>query len=760
MPMCSRLTMEESNALYADALRSNNSKALREFVLNDLFFLLSIACKRRDMVHPWLYGRTREVEAAPDGHLDLWPREFYKSTIGTFGKTLQDILNDPEITIGIFSHTRPIAKNFLVQISRELEINTFLQDLFPDVLYKDPSKESPRWSLDGGIIVRRKGNPKEPTVSAYGLVDGQPTSQHFNLMVYDDICTRESVTSPEMIEKTTDGWALSLNLGADRTNDDGTVTPCRKRYYGTRYHHQDTYKTILDREAAKPRIHYPTMLGQRDIDVVGVPVFRPLEVLITKRKEMGLYIYGAQMLQDPTADKAAGFDIDWLMYYHEFNRNKGMFNYYLLVDPAGEKKKGSDYTVIVVLALGNDNNYYLVDGIRDRLNLTERTKAVFELHRKWPIGNHVGYEKYGKDSDNEHIEYVQEIENYRFNITPLAGAMPKNDRIRRLVPAFEQHRFYMPHRLLYRTVDGRERDFIAELINEEYVTFPMGSHDDMCLVGETIIKTDRGDVPIKDVVIGDMVLTRQGYQRVIDCACTGEKEVITSLGIKGTGNHPVITKGGVKRLDSIHVDDMLYIWNEKLSSIQEKSITDIQHLPTGSIGCISGGTINGRLARSLYIDKSTLTILEQFQKDLSFITKMRTRLTMILQTLKHCLSPNMRDFIQVSPLGLSNKENSQAGYFIQKKTNRRQEIGTTAQKERRGTSNTQVNADTSLTVKVYNLTVENNNEYFANNILVHNCDCISRICDEEMNAVFPKLKAPEENRMHEKEYDPVAIPNS
>ena len=96
------------------------------------------------------------------------------------------------------------------------------------------------------------------------------------------------------------------------------------------------------------------------------------------------------------------------------------WNLYLLVDSANEKKKTSDYTVMVVIGLGPDNNYYLLDGIRDRLNLTERTEKLFEFHRKWPqIKNHVGWEKYGKDSDIQHIQYVMEEKNYRFGIIEL-----------------------------------------------------------------------------------------------------------------------------------------------------------------------------------------------------------------------------------------------------------------------------------------------------------------------------------------------------
>ena len=225
---------ERAIAVYRDAICRASElgpetvrRVKRRLAQSDLFFLLAYVLERPDVNRDWIFERCREVQAAPDGHLDLWSREHYKSSIITFGLTIRDILNDPEITVGIFSYSRPIAKAFLRQIRTEFESNEMLRSLFPDILWANPQRVAPKWSEDDGIIVRRRGNPT--TVEAWGLVDSTPVSKHFKLLVYDDVVTGESVSTPEMIAKVTTAWERSLALSTE-----GGVM----RYIGTRWHLQ------------------------------------------------------------------------------------------------------------------------------------------------------------------------------------------------------------------------------------------------------------------------------------------------------------------------------------------------------------------------------------------------------------------------------------------------------------------------------------------------------------------------------------------
>lgn len=81
--------------------------------------------------------RRLQMASSTSGH-----GEHYKSSIITFGLTIQSILLNQNITVGIFSEKEKIASDFLCQIKKEFEINETLKAAFPDILFADPARQA------------------------------------------------------------------------------------------------------------------------------------------------------------------------------------------------------------------------------------------------------------------------------------------------------------------------------------------------------------------------------------------------------------------------------------------------------------------------------------------------------------------------------------------------------------------------------------------------------------------------------------------
>lgn len=475
------LSWEETIDFYQEVLASGDEERVRWLGRNDRYFLLGVLMQRPDVLGEvrasasaeeiraaemkarWCFDRCREVEATPDGYLDLWSRFHYKSTIITLAGSVQEILKDPNVTIGVLSYNKPIAHKFVDQIRRALESQTLVH-YYPEILWEKPPRQN--WSTQGGLIVKRQSNPKEATISGYGLTDGQPIGAHFALRVYDDVVIPASVTTPEQIQKTTESWELSLALGTD---DGG-----RAWYAGTRYHTDDTYKVILSRGALQER-------RRLCIDEEGKAVMMTQAALEKIRRDMGAATFGAQMLQDPVSDGVRSFDENDIMYYDEPPR-RDTVNVYVFIDSAKAKKKNSDFTTMLTMGYGWDNNYYMLDLVNDKLNLSERTRELFQIQRKWNP-NDTFWEQVGMACDVEHVKEMQgsKFYNYRFSIQelPRAGAdSNKKDRILSLQPTLEQHRLYIPRVLKRLCADGQVRDMVQVFL-EQLKNYPIVRHDDI-----------------------------------------------------------------------------------------------------------------------------------------------------------------------------------------------------------------------------------------------------------------------------------------
>jgi hypothetical protein len=199
-----------------------------------------------------------------------------------------------------------------------------LKALYPDVLWANPKKDSPKWSEDDGIVVKRKGNPKESTVEAWGLVDGMPTSKHFRKRVYDDVVTKDSVNTPEMIEKTTGSLELSYALGTEdgvRSASSARATTSTTPTARDRARHGEGAATTARGNAATSRAAGAVSAG---VDGEEAPRHGHLHIRVPDPAE-------------PRGDATHGFKREWLEYWTP-DDGRGL-NKYLLRDPANSKKK-------------------------------------------------------------------------------------------------------------------------------------------------------------------------------------------------------------------------------------------------------------------------------------------------------------------------------------------------------------------------------------------------------------------------------------
>lgn len=365
----------------------------------------------------------------------------HNSTIITFGGAIQEVLCDPEIKISIFSVVKPIAQEFLSQIKQELESNIHLKELYSDVLWDNPKSKvegagPTKWGIARGITVKRHSNPKEATIEAHGLLDGQPTSRHFDLHIYDDVVTQDYI-SEDQIKKTTERWELADNLG--------THHGVRKQMAGTHYHFADTYIQIIDRKALKPR-KYP---ATDDGTLTGKPIFLSVENWARIKRDQRKVV-AAQMLLNPVAAGEATFDASW---FHTYEVIPSVLNVYIMVDPSKGATQRSDRTAIAVIGVDLGGNKYLLDGVCHRMKLSERWDYLKQLHEKWE--RHpgvqfvkVGYEQYGKDIEIEVITDIQERQGKFFEIeelgSPRRGKFSKIDRIERLEPDIRGGQFHLP----------------------------------------------------------------------------------------------------------------------------------------------------------------------------------------------------------------------------------------------------------------------------------------------------------------------------
>lgn len=457
--------MLKSKANYIELIKelgrleeSERNQVIRHLCLTDLYFLAFFVLDQQFYYHDFAFDLCKRVSENP-WQLWLVARGHLKSLTITVAHNIQLILQNPDIAIGIPSYNLNSAKSFVRQIKIILEGNALLKAIFPDILYDNPATQSPKWSEQEGLVVKRKTTRKEPTVMGFGLVDGQATGYHFDVLSFDDVVTQDSVTSPERIQKTTERWQLADNIGMPTT---------LKKYCGTRYHYFDSYVEVQ-------KVTPTTIIPATDNgEMSGNPVFLTREELDKKLKDQGRYVFSAQMLLKPVAKEDQTFHLEDFRYYDHLPR----VNYYIACDPANTKSKKSDFTAYLVFGFSEDRQVYLVDGVHDKLNLAQRYTVLKALNERYkPLI--IGYEKYGLQADIDFFRMENAKTGYYMPISEIGGTLSKEDRILRLASLFEKKDLLFPRHIPYNRVYGAETIDVVNNLQMELTAFPFAEHDDL-----------------------------------------------------------------------------------------------------------------------------------------------------------------------------------------------------------------------------------------------------------------------------------------
>ena len=442
---------------------------------------------------PFLFERCEEIQKEPDGYLDIYARDHYKTTIITYGMTIQEILKNPEITICIYSYNISTAQKMLVQIRTALQ-NPILVGCFPDILFENTNVQTWKdeeggvhqmeWSADG-FTVKRRGNPKEHTLECSGLVTGQKTGGHYNLLIYDDTVTPESVATKAQIDKTTDQFEMSLNTGS--------TANLRIRMIGTRYALHDTYEKILKNGTVKLR-KYPC------VDENGNSVLYSEPVLKWKLSRMHGSVVATQMYCDPQAVGAFNFDLNWIpprIPRGEIDKEK--YNWYIICDPAWKVSADADNTVYAVIGVtgnGPDRHFLVADLMVDKITLTDKTERLFNLVSEWTNSRRkpiVFYERVSMQSDIDHFYTKMNADGNMFTIIEASGKPKinygmastssnikyKDLRISVLQPAFKAGMFRFVDKSVWHNWRGDDEDTVKTFFEEEYTKYPNSEHDDV-----------------------------------------------------------------------------------------------------------------------------------------------------------------------------------------------------------------------------------------------------------------------------------------
>ena len=235
----------------------------------------------------------------------------------------------------------------------------------------------------------------------------------------------------------------------------------------------------------------------------------------------------------------------------------------------------------------------------------------------------------------------------------------------------------------------------TDRLTNEVLPVPLDKNNH-CIAEGTLIRTINGDIPIERIKVGDFVLTRKGFKRVLASAITGENREVLEIStgsevLKCTAEHRIFTKNrGFVEAQNLTTEDVLLCLKSK-----EYSLTGIGGIATQNQKDEVTEFISNDLlleGQYGYTDTSGKKQTGLFQKMRTSITKMGIRSTMIFQILNVLLQRLTQRNTLLSEIVLRSKSNISITSEIKRKS------GTLHGKGTNGTRNTPKNSILGISI--------------------------------------------------------------
>ena len=286
-------------------------------------------------------------------------------------------------------------------------------------------------------------------------------------------------------------------------------------YEGTRYHFADLYSTKKNDPNIKIS-EIPLLKDQDPSNLSEKNISNPKRFTSQgiKMMQADMWTFMCQHMLKPEDPSKNQFKSGMISYFTAIPD----CNYYLLVDPASKRKKKNDFTVMLIVGIDSENNKYIVDGVRDKLDPKQRIDTAIQLALKWAIKG-CGWEAIAfQETDCYYFEEERRKKRIFFTLEEIkSNNISKEDRIRSLIPEYSNHKWLWPNKgalIKYSFYSGRNYDLTEEM-EFEFRQFPLCEHDDLLdtmtfLNRISIIKPEK----VKD--IEDKPMTFGEYARLTD----------------------------------------------------------------------------------------------------------------------------------------------------------------------------------------------------------------------------------------------------